>query len=147
MNTQEYRRIAETFYEAFNARDFERAAKLVADDAEILNVPTGQTLRGPEGYCAMDQGWLDAFPDGKIEVTSVAAGDDGIVAVEFIGRGTHDGPLAMPGGELAPTGRPVELHLCDVFRIVDGKVVSYRSYYDALSLLQQLEAPAVKRAA
>jgi hypothetical protein len=37
-------------YEAFNDRDFDRAAALVVEDLEWVNVATGETFREAEGY-------------------------------------------------------------------------------------------------
>ena len=36
------------------------------------------------------------------------------------------------------SGRAVEMRFCDVYRIRNGKIVNYRSYYDVFGFLQQL---------
>src|SRR5437660_1337798 len=69
-----------------------------------------------------------SFPDTGIEITNLFATEDQ-AAVEFIGRGTNTGPLHMPTGDVPPTGRAVEMRFCDVYRVSNGKIVSYRSYY------------------
>ena len=95
------------------------------------------TSRGPGGYKQLILFFEEGFPDSTIEITNLFATEEDAV-VEFIGRGTNTGPLHMPTGDVPPTGRPVELRFCDVYRIRNGKIVSYRSYYDALGFMQQL---------
>jgi eukaryotic-like serine/threonine-protein kinase len=48
------------------------------------------------------------------------------------------GDLGIPDGEIAPTDRPVELRVCEGWRIADGKIVSLRNYQDAAGLMRQL---------
>ncbi len=37
-------------YEAFNDRALQRGAAVIADDSELVDVPSGSTFHGPEGY-------------------------------------------------------------------------------------------------
>jgi ketosteroid isomerase-like protein len=129
--------IARTLYEDWNARDFDHAASLVADDGEIVVVGSGQRFRGPDGMREYDRMWADAFPDGKVTIDDIVSAGDTVV-VCFTGRGTHTGTLRTPGGDIAPTGRSLTLELCDVLEIRDGKVRSGRTYFDSGSLLMQL---------
>jgi len=108
-----------------------------AEDCEVIDVPSGMTSRGPDGYKQVILFFEEGFPGSSIDITNLFATEDQAV-VEFTGRGTNTGPLHMPTGDIPPTGRAVELRFCDVYRIRDGKIVSYRSYYDALGCLQQL---------
>jgi hypothetical protein len=49
MSAQDNAMLARAAYEAFNDRGFDRAA-LVAEELEGVNVATGETFRGLEGY-------------------------------------------------------------------------------------------------
>lgn len=130
-------KIAREFYAAWNDRDFERSAALVADDCEILIVGTGERYIGPEGAITFDHMWADAFPDGRVEIKeTIAEGDR--VAMIFRGRGTHTGTLKSSAGEIPATGREVTLDLCDVYEIRGGKVQRLHTYFDSGSLLTQL---------
>ena len=40
--------------------------------------------------------------------------------VEHVGRFTYTGPLLTPNGEIAPTGRRVELQFGEFFQMKDG---------------------------
>jgi steroid delta-isomerase-like uncharacterized protein len=137
MTAQENATLVRAIYENYNRRDFDAAAASFAQDCEIVNVPLGVTFRGPEGYKQFEMGWTSAFPDSRLEVTNLFATEEQAL-VEFIGRGTHTAPLQGPTGEIAPTGRKVEARVCDVWQLRNGKVVGWRSYYDALGFLQQL---------
>jgi steroid delta-isomerase-like uncharacterized protein len=124
-------------YQAFNDRQFERTFELAHPDIVTVVVPTGQELRGHAGVIEFLSGWATAFPDSTVQVTSLIATDSG-AAVEFIGRGTHDGPLATPMGPIAPTGRPVEFRLCDVWQVRDGKLARTHTYFDVMTILAQI---------
>ena len=83
------------------------------------------------------QGWAGAFPDSRTEITGLYAGDD-FVDLEFTGRGTHEGVLKTPMGEVPPTSRLVEVHFCEVYRTRDGKIASGHTYFDAATGMVQL---------
>jgi steroid delta-isomerase-like uncharacterized protein len=115
----------------------DKSLTFFAEDCEVVDIPSGTTSRGPDGYKQLILFFEDGFPDSGIEITNMFATDDQAV-VEFIGRGTNTGPLHMPTGDVPPTGRTVEMRFCDVYRIRNGKIVNYHSYYDALGFIQQL---------
>lgn len=115
----------------------DKSLHLFAEDCEVVDIPSGMTSRGPEGYKQVILFFEEGFPDSGMEIINLFASEDQAV-VEFIGRGTNTGPLHMPTGDVPPTGRAVEMRFCDVYRVSNGKIVSYRSYYDALGFLQQL---------
>ena len=137
MSAQDNAKLARTIYDMYNQRDIDGMVAPVAAGAEIVSVPTGMTLQGPEGFRQYVQGWATAFPDSKIEVGNVIAGDEGAV-VEFRGSGTHTGPLLAPTGEIPATGKPVNIPFCDVMQIKDGKITSIHSYFDAATMMGQL---------
>lgn len=129
--------IAREFYAAWNERDFERAAALVADDGELLIVGTGERRTGPQGSIEYSRMWADAFPDGRVEITRTIAEGDHVVVL-FRGRGTHTGTLRSAAGDIPATGKQVTLDLCDVYEIRGGKVKTNWTYFDSGSLLTQL---------
>ena len=138
MSNQDDAAIARAVYEAFNDHDLERAGALAAEDVELVDVPSGRTMRGPEGFMEGMRAWIRACSDARVEIVEMIAGEGGSVTTEFVGRGTHDGPLASTGGEIPPTGRSLELRYCEVFRMRDGKISNAHLYYDAATRLGQL---------
>lgn len=137
MSIEENVKIAREFPAAWNDRDFDRAAKLMADDGEILIVGTGERFTGPAGAVKFSEMWADGFPDGRVEVMETIAEGDRVVVV-YRGSGTHTGTLKNATGEIPATGKEITLDLCDVVEIKDGKVKSVRTYFDSGSLLAQL---------
>lgn len=129
--------LAKDSYDAWNERDFDRAAANMAPDAKITVVGTGETFVGPDGARAFSKMWADAFPDGSITVDRIVGEGDSVV-VEFTGRGTHTGTLATSMGSIAATGRELTLKLCDVYRFQDGKIQEQHAYFDTGSLMAQL---------
>jgi steroid delta-isomerase-like uncharacterized protein len=122
---------------AWNRRDFDRIIALASPEVEWVMMPTGQKFRGLDGMRQYSQGWATGFPDGRTKEVNLIAGDNGAV-IEFIGSGTHTGPLMSPAGEIPPTGKRVEMPFCEVFRIKNGKIVGGAIYFDMATMLQQL---------
>ena len=116
--------------------DLERFLSCFSDDAYVRNIPTGTDFRGPD-IALVASGMADAFPDIHRELFDMYAMDD-VIVVELAIRGTHQGPLATPAGTIPATGRTIDVPCCDVFRIKDGKVVSFHCYNAASIMMQQL---------
>lgn len=135
--TQDNVAIVQSIYDAFNAGDLDRAASVVAEDFELVDIAAGQSFHGPDGFRQWMQGHKTAGPDARVEVTNVVAAGDWVVA-EHIGRFTNTGPLMSPAGSLPPTGRKVELQVAELFRLKDGKVTLMRAYLDSATIMRQL---------
>lgn len=144
MSIEENSEIVRIPYEAFNDRDFERVSTIVAPDAKVTNVVTGETFEGPAGFRQYLQTWASAFPDARLEVTNIVAGELA-AAVEFTGKGTNTGPLMTPIGEIPPTGRRGEQRFCDVYEITDGKITGLRIYFDVATLLTYFDVAGLMR--
>jgi steroid delta-isomerase-like uncharacterized protein len=129
--------LVRNLYQAYNDRDFDYGPSQSHSDIEIRVVPLGTTLQGKDGLRQYLQDWAAAFPDSRVEVVNVVAGENAVV-VEFVGRGTHGGPLQSPAGEIPATGRRVEIPFCDVHELRDGKIARQRTYFDTATMLRQL---------
>lgn len=137
MSVHENLKTARAFYEEFNKRNFTNVQKLVDDNAQFQIIPFSAKFSGKEGYLQLAQGWYNAFPDGQCVITNISASEEGAV-VEFAGRGTQTGTFRSPEGDIAPTGKKVDVPFCDVFKIKNGKIVSYNSYFDNATMMKQL---------
>ena len=138
--------IARGTYDAWNRREFDALADVMAPDGKIVIVGTGDTFTGPDGSRQYSTMWADAFPDGRGTVDRVVAAGD-LVAVEYTGRGTHTGDLVTSMGTIPATGRSVTIHMCDVLEIHDGKITSQNTYFDTASVMAQLGVTAEQMAA
>ena len=124
-------------FDAFNDGDLQRAVSSVSPTCEITDVAAGQSYRGPEGFRQWLGMFATAFSDGRAELTEVIS-DGSRVAVEYVGRGTNDGPFTTPGGTIPATGRSVELRFAEVVEVNGAAITAVRVYYDGASLLRQL---------
>lgn len=129
--------VAKTFHEAWDERDPDKGASIIADDCVFVDVPRGEKQIGPDGYRKDYERWRAAFPDGRVKITNVITQGDWVV-IEFTNSGTNTGALKSAIGEFPPTNRKVDVLYCSVMQIKYGKVVSGRDYYDVSSILRQL---------
>jgi len=129
-------------YNLYNAHQsdpdwLDKSVLQIDTNCELVNIPTGEILHGREGFRQFLLNWSTAFPDSRVEVINIAATSDQ-AAVEFMGRGTHTGVLRTPKGDVQPTGRKIDLRFCDVYHTSYGQIISLHSYYDRMTMLQQL---------
>lgn len=138
MSALENAKVIRAHFDAVNQRRIAQVAETInASDAAWTSVPAGMTFRGPAGYKQFLDVWLTAFPDARVEVESISAGDDFAVA-EFRGVATHTGPLRTPSGEIPGTGKTIDLPFCEVYRLAGGRITSCRLYFDVMTLLRQI---------
>jgi ketosteroid isomerase-like protein len=137
MTTKTNETLIRELYDAVNRKDLERIAAFGCATSEWLDVPFDYTTRGETAIIVPWRAWFDIFPDATCEVRSLVALGDHVVA-QGIGRGTHLGPFNSPAGVLEPTGRPMQVSFCDVYRLEGEKIVRADSYFDFYGLLKQL---------
>ena len=137
MSAENHAVVIRSLFNAFNEGDVGRGAALVTQDFELIDVAIGQTFHGPDGLRQWLQSFLTAGPDAKTRIlTTIVEGE--WVATEHIGTLTHTGPLLTPAGEIAPTGRRVELQIAEIYQMKDGKIALLRAYYDVATMMRQL---------
>lgn len=132
----EAREVMDRFTEALTGTDLKAAMECFAEDA-VAVTPDGE-VRGRESIGEYWRQMTDALPDSTYESTYThESGDTAIDEGYFAGRNT--GPLVLPSGEsLEPTQKEVRVRGCDVATVENGKIVSYRLYFDQLDFLGQL---------
>jgi steroid delta-isomerase-like uncharacterized protein len=120
-------------YERINAGDIAGFGALIADDfTEHDDVPGGPPTK--EGTLEFFRSLLVSFPDWRMDVEDLIAGEDKVVA-RVKATGTHQGEFMG----LPPTGTRVEVQLIDIMRFDDaGLVCEHWGVADMLSLMQQL---------
>jgi predicted ester cyclase len=106
------------------------------EDGTFTDQSIGVTYRGSDiGDTVVH--YATAFPDMHRELyTFYSTGN--IVVVQLALQGTHEGPLQMPGGMIAPTGKRMDAPCCDVFELVDGKIQRFDCYPSGTVILTQL---------
>jgi len=142
MAAQEHVALAWSLFDLYNNRQsdpawLDKGMAAFAADAETFDVPSGATLRGPDGQRRIALFFAENFPDGRVELTNAFATEDQ-VTLEGTLRWTDTGSLHLPSGALPSMRRSGELRCCFVFQIRNGKIVSVHHYYDMLPLTEQL---------
>ena len=119
--------------DAFNDRDSD--ADPWSADAEMI--APGAHVSGRDNVIGFIAVFQEAFPDLRLEIKQLLT-DRPAVAAEGIMTGTHDGVLHTPTGDVAPTGRAVELRWAALY-VTDGDTLkSEHLFFDQMDFLGQL---------
>ena len=106
-----------------------------AADAELV-APHGQ-VSGRDDVIGFLRVFHEAFPDLRLELKQLLT-DGPAAAAEGTLVGTHTGVLHTPNGDVAPTGRAVELRWAAVY-VTDGDTLkSEHLFFDQMDFLGQL---------
>ena len=134
MSSEQNRTVVRRFFdEAFNQGNLAVIDEVIATDWINLDpsLPSPQ-LRGREGARQLVR---TAFPDIRFTIEdAITEGDKVALRVSF--GATHKGEfMGMP-----PTGKRVNISLTGIFRVVDGMIAENWVIFDALGMMQQLDA-------
>jgi ketosteroid isomerase-like protein len=123
-------------YDLAEQKDIAGFVAAFTEDGTFTDKSINVTYRGEDiGNTVVNYG--TAFPDMHRELYQFYSVDN-IVVVQLALQGTHRGPLKMPGGTIAPTGKRMDGPCCDVFELVDGKVQRFDCYPSGTVILTQL---------
>jgi len=120
------------YLDAFNDRDSETLAELLADD--VVEHGIHSTLRGVDEILEFQRAHFDVFPDYSGVTESVVSEDD-LVTVRYTVSGTHSGEYR----DVEPTGHTVEWTGMSMYRVEDGRIAEIWLEEDRLGLLERLE--------
>lgn len=127
--------LLERYLGAIDAHDLDGVRACLTPDTEV--VAPGVDLHGDGQVSGWIQVFISAFPDLHHEIRSVLEVPGGYAAeVRF--SGTHTGPLASPGGEIPPTGKPFSFDYVHVGHVEGSRIASDHIYFDQLGFLSQL---------
>jgi predicted ester cyclase len=119
--------------DAVNAHDND--AEPWAADAELV-APGGQA-NGRDAVLGFLGVFHEAFPDLRLEIKQLLT-DGSAAAAEGTLRGIHTGVLRTPNGDVAPTGRAVELRWAAVYTTDGEALKSEHLFFDQMDFLGQL---------
>lgn len=133
-------RIAEKLFDAINAHDLNLGDSYQHVDYKFEGPGTdrnGGALDRDQAK-AYTQGFINGFPDLHFDMKQkVAQGE--YVVINWVGTGTHTGPLPTPTGDTLPaTGKKATVVGSTTYQIQNGKAVKGWTYWDMVSLLSQL---------
>jgi steroid delta-isomerase-like uncharacterized protein len=132
---EENKAVIRRWIEAFNERNLEAEADLLAP-GYVAHVPAAPgPLEGLEAWRQFTGPFVEAFPDLRLTVEDIMAEGD-MVAARVAFDGTHRGEFQG----IPPTGKEVAFTSIEVNRVVDGKGEEHWVEIDLLGLMQQLGA-------
>ena len=133
--SEENKAVLRRWIEAYNERDLEAEADVLAPDY-VAHVPAAPgPLEGLEAWRRFSGSFAEAFPDLRLTVEDIMAEGD-MVAARVAFRGTHRGEFQG----IPPTDKEVAFTAIEVNRVRDGKVEEHWVELDLLGLMQQLGA-------
>lgn len=120
--------LAERYYDAFNARDFDAWLDTLDEDVEVL-IDSG-VVRGRDAALRSVTGIVEAYPGVRVSSRRVVAVSGDAVVSEF----QLTNPMSMPavsGSTPAEPAVPWRLDgvTCEVLRLREDRLVSLHSYY------------------
>jgi len=118
---------------AWSTQDAPSFLTLFAEDAHYCDVALDKVFRGQEAIKAFFEGTFTTFPDFKMEIGRCAVTTDA-AAGEWIMSGTF---LGDSFGE-PPTGKSFRVHGCCFLRLVDGRIVEHRDYWNPATFDRQV---------
>jgi steroid delta-isomerase-like uncharacterized protein len=123
--------------EAYNGRNPEAVADLLADDFVRHNVAYPQLDQAPgtSDDAARIKAWLNAFPDLHIAIEKLITAEDTVVGW-LIWRGTQEGPLQQ--WEAPVTRQAMERESIVIYRVECGRIAENWIVQDNLTMLRQL---------
>ncbi len=122
---------------AYGKKNWDAVRASVTPGFTYDEVATHRKIKGVDAVLECWKGWAAAFPDSKATFHSAVVSGNTVI-VEVTWRGTQTGPLQTPSGQIAATGRPIEIRACQVSEITRGKAKSIRQYFDMATMLEQL---------
>ena len=132
----ENEKVIRKVYELAELKDVAGFVDAFTEDGTFTDKSINVTYRGQHiGDTVVNYG--TAFPDMHRELYEMYSTGN-IVVVQLALQGTHRGPLKMPGGTIAPTGKKMDGPCCDVFELIEGKVKRFDCYPSGTVILTQL---------
>ena len=128
------RQVALLWAEVYNSHDPDAAAKLYDENVTNTQLPWGKTTQGRDAMRATYAKVFLSFPDIRVEIDHILE-DGEWVAVEWRFSGTMQGEFAGR----PPNNQHFSMSGCELFRVVGGKIVTQRGYWDKATMFRQLQ--------
>jgi len=125
INTMNAVQVVQQANKAYNAHDADALAAAYAEGATYSDSRDGQVFTGERIANYAKAVWA-AYPDASVELITVADTGGGLVAAQWVLRGT------------TPTGRTVSLPGASFTQVEGDTIRSEQTYFDRQDLLEQL---------
>lgn len=126
--------VVKDYFDALAAQDLDRAVTYWKPGSPD-RIHGVAEMTAPDGLRAYFAETFAAFPDWRFEVLELV-GSGELAAARWRVSATFTGPGRFQG--VAPTGKAVTLEGCDMFRVVDEKIIENNGYTNGMQIAQQL---------
>ena len=135
MSGEDNKAVIRRWIEAYNERDLEAEAAVLAPGLVVhVSVAPGP-LEGLEAWRQFTGAFSEAFPDVRLTIQDILS-EGVMVAARVAFHGTHRGEFQG----IPPTGKEVAFTSMEFNRVVGGQVEEHWVELDLLGLMQQLGA-------
>lgn len=135
MNLELNKQLCRDYFTAFLSRDVGWMERHIHADFVRHDPGLPFEVRGPAGVLRLHDVLLPAFPDMHLPLLDfVAEGEKVLVRLRV--QGTHTGAF----GDMAATGRRIDVGVLDLFQFRDGVLIEHWAQFDNLGMLKQLGA-------
>jgi ketosteroid isomerase-like protein len=123
-------------YQLAEEKDLRGFVDMFTPDGVFTDQSIGVSYEG-EKIAFTVENYGTAFPDMHRELFRFYE-DGNVVMVQLALQGTHNGPLKLPVGVIAPTGRRMDAPCADFFELVDRKIKRFDCYPSGTVVMTQL---------
>jgi predicted ester cyclase len=135
MSLESNKQLCRDYFTAFLKRDAGWMDKHIAPSFVRHDPGLPFEVRGPQGVLQLHDALLPAFPDMQLPLQDfVAEGEKVLVRLRV--QATHTGPF----GDMAATGRKIDIGVLDLFQIRDNRLIEHWALLDNLGMMKQLGA-------
>ena len=134
MTADQNKEVLRRFFNMYNAHDLSNLDEVFHTDM-IYRSSAGDDTRGVDEFRQQTNAFFEAFPDTEVSIEEMVAQGNRVFVV-YRWMGTQEKEYL----KIESQGRRLDLRICGVATIEDGKVVDHFDFYDALTMLKQLGA-------
>lgn len=138
MSLEDNKQLARDYFKAFLAKDVAWFEEHIEPGFRRHDPGLPFDVVGPQGVERLADVLLPAIPDMRLDIEDVVAEGEKVL-VRLVIRGTQRGELMG----IAPTDRPIDVAVLDLFHVRSGKLVEHWALLDNLGLLRQLGVTAI----
>ncbi len=135
MSLESNKQLCRDYFKAFLAGDTAWMKKHIAPGFVRHDPGLPFEVRGPDGVKLLHDALMPAFPDMELPFEDfVAEGEKVLVRLTI--HATHTGPF----GDMAATGKRINVSVLDLFQVRDGVLIEHWALLDNLGMMKQLGA-------
>ena len=134
MSAEENLELVRGMLDAMRQHDIEKSASYYVEDCLVDIKALQRPIRGRDNLAATWRMAWSTTPDQYYTEKNLVAGGEYVLWEGILG-GTHQGRYL----NIPPTGKQYAFPVAFIWRVVDGKVLEWHSYWDSADLLRQLD--------